>query len=65
MGGKKRFQVYGWVRPTPKPKESDGVKYHLGQSDSLEEAEAIRRERWTAGRSLIWIEDSAQPEERS
>jgi hypothetical protein len=62
MEGHKRFQVYGWVRRTPKPKESDGVKYHLGEFDSLEAAEAVRRDRWVAGWERIQIQDLAQPE---
>jgi len=62
---RKRFQVYGWVCPTPKPKESDGVKYHLGEFDSLEEAEGMSRERRVAGWGSIQIEDITLPEERS
>jgi hypothetical protein len=62
MEGYKRFQVYGWVRPTLKPKESDGVKYHIGEFDSLEVAEAVRRERWAVGWGRIEIQDLTQPE---
>lgn len=57
MQKQKRFQVYGWVRPTLKPKESDGVEYHVGEFESLEEAEAVRRERWSAGWGRIEIQD--------
>ena len=55
----KRFQVYGWVRPTFKPNESDGKTYDLGQFDSLEEAVAVRKERRAVGWGRIEIQEFA------
>ncbi len=58
MTKRTRYQLYGWVAPTPKPKESDGVKYYLGQFDSLELAEAARYERLKAGWGRVEIVDA-------
>ena len=51
----KKFKLIGRVRPTAKPKESDGVDYDLGTYDSLQEAEDVRRERWEQGWGTISI----------
>lgn len=51
----KQFQLIGRVRPTLKPKESDGLAYDLGCFDSLEAAEGARRERWAVGWGVIEI----------
>lgn len=57
MEEEKRFRLIGRVRPTPRPKKSDGVDYDLGYFDSLEDAEAARRERWRVGWGNIGIID--------
>jgi hypothetical protein len=57
MTKRARYQLYGWVAPGPKPKESDGVKYLLCRCDSLELAEAARYERLKAGWGRVEIVD--------
>ena len=57
MAEQKRFQLIGYVRPTAKPKESDGVPYDMGYFDTLQEAEAYRREKWRLGWGNIAIID--------
>jgi hypothetical protein len=61
MDKPKRFHVIGRVRPTPKPKESDGVDYDLGSYDTLEEAEYVQREHWRVGWGGIVIVDTQAP----
>jgi hypothetical protein len=53
----KRFQVTGWTAPTPKPKESDGKEYFIGEFDSLQDAEDVKRERLRIGWGKIVIRD--------
>jgi len=61
MERQKRFHLIGRVRPTPTPKESDGVDYDLGSYDTLEEAEGVRRERSRVGWGGIVIVDTQAP----
>jgi hypothetical protein len=58
MQEQKRYQVSGWVRRTPKPKKSDGVEYHIGEFDTLRDAEKVRRDRLAAGWGRVEIQDS-------
>ena len=53
----KRYQVSGWVCLTAKPKESDGVEYHIGEFASLRDAEMVRRERLKVGWGRIEVKD--------
>lgn len=53
----KRFQVWGWTRRGPKPKESDGVTYDLGQYDLLKDAEHVKQEHLRVGWGKVVIED--------
>jgi len=53
----KRFQVRGWVRRGPTPKESYGVEHDLGQFDSQEDAEEMQRERLSQGWGRVVIID--------
>jgi hypothetical protein len=57
MEAQKRFRLAGRVRPTRQRQESDGVDYDLDSFDSLEDAEAARRERWRVGWGSIEIID--------
>lgn len=56
MKQQKRFRVVGTVRPTAKPKESDGVLYEW-YFDTLKEAESFQREQWRCGWGGIKIID--------
>jgi hypothetical protein len=58
MERQKKFHVVGRVRPTRQPKESDGVDYNLGHYDSLQDAEAVKRERLACGWGRIEITES-------
>jgi hypothetical protein len=58
MERQKRFHVIGWVRPTARPKESDGVEYDLGHYDSLQDAEAVKHERLRYGWGRVVVIDS-------
>lgn len=53
----KRFQVFGWVTPTAKPKESDGVQHFIGEYDFLAVAEAVRLESFRVGWGRIEIRE--------
>jgi hypothetical protein len=60
MENQKRFQVTGWATPTLAPKDSDGREYFIGEFDSLEEAEDVKRERLRFGWGGIKIRDLEQ-----
>jgi hypothetical protein len=61
----KRFQVRGWVHRCPTPKESDGVEYDLGQYDSREDAEEVKRSRLKVGwASVVILDRDAHGEEQ-
>jgi hypothetical protein len=55
----KQYQVSGWVRRTDEPKDSDGVRYPLGDFDTLRDAEGVRREHLRAGWGHVEILDSS------
>jgi len=57
----KRFKVYGWTRQGPKPKESDGVTYDLGEYDLEQDAEAVKREHLRVGWGRVAIVDRDAP----
>lgn len=57
----KRFQVLGWTRRGPTPKESDGVEYDLGQFDLQKDAEEMKRERLRVGWGRVVIIDRNAP----
>jgi hypothetical protein len=56
-----RFQVRGWVRRGPTPKESDGVEYDLGQFDLQKDAEEVKREHLRVGWGRVVIIDRDAP----
>ena len=53
----KRYQVRGWVRLGSNPKESDGVAQDLGEYDSREAAEDVKREHLRVGWGSVVIID--------
>lgn len=51
----KLYKVVGWVLSQAQPKWSDGIEFDLGEFDSLDDAEAVRRERLAVGWGVVDI----------